>query len=186
VLKSLRVPTGSSIVVFGALRSGSGCNHGRSGSRGRFDHRNRLVPERLDRASDLGATHAFDGKDQNLARLLRQTVRGELDFALDTTAVPQAITTAVGALSTVGVCGLLAASETETLISTAAFANGRSVRGIIQGDAVPQLMIPELIGMWQKGNFPFTDLIDTFPLESINEVEQSVREGKTIKPVLVP
>ena len=36
---------------------------------------------------------------------------------------------------------------------------GRKTLGIIQGDAVPQQFIPELIELYQAGEFPFDRLV---------------------------
>jgi len=57
---------------------------------------------------------------------------------------------------------------------------------IVQGDAVPQLFIPRPLAFWRQGRFPFDTLIETFPLEAINEAEQASLDGKVVKPVLLP
>ncbi len=63
---------------------------------------------------------------------------------------------------------------------------GRSLKGIIEGDAVPRLMIPRLIELWRQGRFPFDKLISTFSLDRIAEAEQAMARGNMVKPVLVP
>jgi aryl-alcohol dehydrogenase len=63
---------------------------------------------------------------------------------------------------------------------------GRNVMGIFEGDAVPQVFIPRLIDLWRQGRFPFDRLIETFPLDRINEAEQASAAGDVVKPVLLP
>jgi aryl-alcohol dehydrogenase len=36
---------------------------------------------------------------------------------------------------------------------------GRSVRGIMMGDAIPQLFIPQLVELYRSGAFPFDRLV---------------------------
>jgi aryl-alcohol dehydrogenase len=63
---------------------------------------------------------------------------------------------------------------------------GRTVKGIIEGDAVPQTFIPRLVELWRQGRFPFDRLVETHPLDKINEAEASALAGRTVKPVLLP
>ena len=58
--------------------------------------------------------------------------------------------------------------------------------GILEGDAVPQLFIPQLIQLWKQGRFPFDKLITTYPLSQINQAEAAAVSGTAVKPVLVP
>jgi aryl-alcohol dehydrogenase len=62
---------------------------------------------------------------------------------------------------------------------------GRSVRGIIEGDSVPQVFIPRLIDLYQQGRFPFDKLIRTYPFADINQAVEDVESGKVIKPILL-
>ena len=62
--------------------------------------------------------------------------------------------------------------------------NGRVVRGVIQGDAVPQLFIPKLIEFFRAGRFPFDRLVKQYEFEDIETAFNDSKQGKTIKPVL--
>jgi aryl-alcohol dehydrogenase len=63
---------------------------------------------------------------------------------------------------------------------------GKTIINILEGSADPQEFIPVMIELWQAGRFPFDRLIEQFPLEQINEAEQSSLAGGVIKPVLRP
>jgi aryl-alcohol dehydrogenase len=65
-------------------------------------------------------------------------------------------------------------------------APGRTVMGILEGDAVPQVFIPQLIALWRQGRFPFDRLVPTFPFEQIDQAEQASLAGQVVKPVLLP
>jgi aryl-alcohol dehydrogenase len=58
--------------------------------------------------------------------------------------------------------------------------------GILEGDAVPQLFIPQLIQLWKQGRFPFDKLITTYPLSQINQADAAAASGTAVKPVLIP
>jgi aryl-alcohol dehydrogenase len=61
---------------------------------------------------------------------------------------------------------------------------GRTVRGIIQGDSIPQLFVPQLIEMYRAGHFPFDRLVRFYELEQINQAVADMRRGATVKPIL--
>ena len=61
---------------------------------------------------------------------------------------------------------------------------GRIVRGIIEGDSIPDIFIPQLIELFMQGRFPFDKLIKTYPFAEINQAIAASESGETIKPVL--
>ncbi|POY07790.1 NAD(P)-dependent alcohol dehydrogenase, partial [Mycobacterium kansasii] len=63
---------------------------------------------------------------------------------------------------------------------------GRTIRGIIEGDADPQTFIPYLLDLHRQGKFPFDKLITTMPLAQINEAVQAQHRGEILKAVLTP
>jgi aryl-alcohol dehydrogenase len=62
--------------------------------------------------------------------------------------------------------------------------NGRTVRGVIEGDAIPDLFIPRLIELYCQGKFPFDRMITYYPFEEINRAVEDMEAGRVIKPVL--
>jgi aryl-alcohol dehydrogenase len=95
---------------------------------------------------------------------------------------------AVDSLRPGGRCVLLGAApmETEVHLDMGALLFGRSVIGVIEGDAVPRVTIPALIELWQAGRFAFDKLIETFALSEITEAAAASLGGEVVKPVLVP
>jgi aryl-alcohol dehydrogenase len=61
---------------------------------------------------------------------------------------------------------------------------GRTVRGIVEGDSVPDVFIPRLIELYDKSHFPVDRLVDFYDLEEINRAAKDAEEGTTIKPVI--
>ncbi len=63
---------------------------------------------------------------------------------------------------------------------------GRSLRGIIEGDSVPDVFIPRLIELYKQGRFPFDKLVTFYKLDDINKAVEDTEQGKVIKAVLRP
>ena len=61
---------------------------------------------------------------------------------------------------------------------------GRSVRGVVQGDSVPKEFIPKLVDLVVEGKFPIEKMITFYELADINRAAAESSAGKTIKPVL--
>ncbi len=94
---------------------------------------------------------------------------------------------AVDALAPLGVCGLIGAAPLGTEVSldiNNILIPGRTVRGIVEGDSVPDVFIPRLIELYDKGLFPFDQLIEFYDLDDINQAAEEAEEGTTLKPVL--
>ena len=62
--------------------------------------------------------------------------------------------------------------------------NGRTVRGIVEGDSIPDLFIPKLIELYSQGRFPFGKFSKFYPLDKINQAVEDTEKGVVIKPVL--
>lgn len=60
---------------------------------------------------------------------------------------------------------------------------GLSIRGIVQGDSVPDVFIPHLIELHINGRFPFDRLVTKYPIEKINQAIEDQAAGKVVKPV---
>jgi aryl-alcohol dehydrogenase len=60
----------------------------------------------------------------------------------------------------------------------------KTVAGVIEGDAIPQLFIPKLISYYKRGMFPFDKLIKFYDFEDINQAFADSADGSVIKPVV--
>ncbi|MDH4611569.1 NAD(P)-dependent alcohol dehydrogenase [Pseudomonas sp. BN102] len=142
---------------------------------------------RLDLALELGATHAINAKEQEPVETIKALTAGEgVQYSLECTALPKVLRQAVEALRQTGVCGLIGAAAlgTEVQLDMNSILFGRTLRGIIEGDSVPDIFIPQLIELWRQGSFPFDRLISFYPFEEINQAVQDSEQGKVLKAVV--
>ncbi|MEU5088832.1 NAD(P)-dependent alcohol dehydrogenase [Streptomyces sp. NPDC021356] len=142
-------------------------------------------PERLALAERFGAI-PLHAASAGLPERVQRLTGGGAQYALDTTASPQLINDALRALRPTGRLGLVARLHTALALEPGTLDRGRGILHICEGDAVPGLLIPRLIGLWQAGRFPFDQLIRTYPLAGINEAERDCEAGRVVKPVLIP
>ncbi|MFE9912203.1 NAD(P)-dependent alcohol dehydrogenase [Streptomyces clavifer] len=142
-------------------------------------------PARLALAERFGATPLY-ATTPDLPGRIRRLTDGGACYALDTTASARLINDALLALRPTGHLGLVARLHTTLPLEPGALDRGRRISHICEGDAVPGLLIPRLIGLWQAGRFPFDELIRTYPLADINEAEHDCEAGRVVKPVVVP
>jgi aryl-alcohol dehydrogenase len=187
VFISLGVGAGDSIAVFGAGAVGLSAVMAARVAGAAVIVAVDLNDARLDLARELGATHVLNGAEEGLAEKIREISGGEgVQYSFDTTAVPDVVSAAVACLRTTGVCGLVGVGGQEYRFDPTLLLMGRTVKGIIEGDAVPQTFIPRLVELWRQGRFPYDRLITTYPLAEINRAEEDVNAGKVVKPVLLP
>ena len=62
--------------------------------------------------------------------------------------------------------------------------SGKGIRGILEGESVPDVFIPHLIELNAQGRFPFEKLTKFYNLDQINEAVQDSEKGGTIKPII--
>jgi len=189
VSRVLRVAEGSSTAVFGAGTVGLSAVMAAVAAGADRVIAVDLHRSRLDLALELGATdvvHAAGLSSTEIAERVVKLSEGGTHTALDTTGSLPVVAAGVAALRTRGTLGMVSAVKGDIVVSGDALATGKTVTGILAGDAVPRMLIPELIDLWRAGHLPFDRLIRTYPIGDINQAEADMASGLTIKPVLIP
>jgi aryl-alcohol dehydrogenase len=188
VLNTLRVGAGARIAVFGTGAVGiSAIMAAAIAGAERIIGVDR-VPARLELARELGATDVIDSTAGDAVAAIRRIGGDGVDFSLDTTGSPALLRSAVDCLAPLGVAGLIGGSPTGTEVSldmTELLVGGRTLRGVVEGDSVPELFIPALIRLWERGRFPVERLIRSYDFDAIEQAARDAQEGRTIKPVLL-
>ena len=102
---------------------------------------------RLAMARELGATHVIDASSSDVVKKIVEITGVGVNYSLDTTAIPKILRQAVDCLTLTGVCGLIGAAPlgTEVSLDMNMILLGRALRGIIDGDSIPDIFIPQLI-----------------------------------------
>ncbi|SIO85034.1 NAD(P)-dependent alcohol dehydrogenase [Nocardiopsis sp. JB363] len=147
-----------------------------------------IVPSRLDLALELGATHLINGeKEDAVARIAEITEGRGLTHALESSGAPALLRQAIDSLAVGdGMVAVVGAphSGTEGTFDVNFLLNGRTIRGVTEGDSNLFGFLPELVGLYRAGRLPFDKMVRFYEPERINEAATDAAEGRVIKPVL--
>ncbi|WP_188986221.1 NAD(P)-dependent alcohol dehydrogenase [Saccharopolyspora thermophila] len=187
VLNSLNPEEGSSIAVFAAGSVGlsaimaavaAGCSTIIAVD---------PMASRRELASRFGATHVVDPTDRDPVEAIREVTGGTgARYSVDCIGLPQVVRQSLECLQSYGVCATVGFQglNNEVTIDQGHLLFGRSLVGVIEGDAVPAEFIPRMIELNRAGRFPFDQLITTFPFDKINEAIEAAHHGEVAKAVL--
>jgi aryl-alcohol dehydrogenase len=144
--------------------------------------------DRLKLAQEFGATHTVNSRETNPVEAIQQITGGGADYSLECIGSAEVFRQCVDALNVTGVCGLIgftpAGTEASLDMNTVMF--GRTIRGIIEGDANPDLFIPTMIELQRQGRFPFDRMIGYYSFDEIAKAVADLENGRVLKPVLRP
>ena len=188
VINTLKAKPGSAIAVFGIGSVGlsaimaavvSGCSQIIG-----ID----VVEERLKLAKEFGATDVINSAKANAVEEIRKLTDGGIEYTLECTGIPKVFRQAVDSLMMGGTCGLIGVAPVgvEASLEMQTILDGRTIKGVVEGDCIPDIFIPQLIGLYKQGRFPFDRLLKFYSLEQINEAAEDSEKGKTLKAVLKP
>jgi len=183
IVNSLHPPAGSAIAIFGAGPVGLSAVMGAVVCGCSTVVAVDVLEPRLAMARQLGATHTvLAGTRVHVAEEIKKLVSGGVGYAFDTTGRADSNQQAIESLAAKGFFGFCATPPEAPKMSTVMI-RGLTIRGIVQGDSVPDTFIPHLIELHMKGRFPFDKLVTKYPFEKINQAIEDQAAGKVVKPV---
>ena len=187
VLRALQVDAGASFAVTGAGAVGLSAVMAAQVAGATTIIAVDVVPSRLELARELGATHTINGAEQDAVDEIRRITGTGVDHALDTTGLPALIRQGVDALRQRGTAAILGASAPDATLDIGAntfMQSCTSLRGVVEGDSVPDVFIPQLLDLYVQGRFPFDRLVTFYDFDQIEQAAADAESGATIKPIL--
>lgn len=187
IINALQVRPATSVVVFG------GGGVGLAGAMAALASGATTVivvdinEDRLALATKLGATHIINGTDNDVVEKIKEITGGGAHYAMDTTGNMKVVQASHQCLRIGGTTAMVGLSVPGTPVELEhmGILDGRNIIGVVEGAAVPQVFIPQLIDLYHAGKFPFDKMIKEYPFEKINEAFHDSHTGDTIKGVLV-
>lgn len=142
---------------------------------------------RLELAKELGATHTINSKNEDVVAKIKEITSKGADYSLETTGVPEVTLSSLRCLRVKGVAATVAVGKRNLTINifNDVVANALTLKGVIEGDAVPQLIIPKLVRFFKNGQFPIDKMVEFYEFEQINEAFEDSKNGSAIKPILI-
>src|SRR5262249_57243009 len=120
------------------------------------------------------------GRSDTVAEIRKITGAGAR-YSLETTGLPAIFREAVEALIPAGTCVLLGSARpgVDVSLEMVGLQNGRVVRGVIQGDSVPDEFIPKMVDLIAQGLLPIERMITYYDLADINRAADDTAKGTT-------
>lgn len=147
-----------------------------------------VLQEKLDIALALGATDAFLATDPDVAKRVKDAVKGGVDYAVEMAGVPRAFELAYAITTRGGTTASAGLARPDSIFPVAPVplvAEERTVRGSYMGSCVPSRDIPRYIGMFTSGRLPVDRLLSgTGSLAQINEAFDRLDKGEVIRHVI--
>lgn len=186
VLNRLKPEFGSSLVVFGCGAVGmsaimaariAGCSKiiGVGGNE-----------NSLNLALEVGATHVINRKKcQDIVAEIRNITGDGANYAIDTSGVADFVRKGLHCLAPLGVLAVVGITPPmEIDMFGELMAEGKTIMGVIEGDAIPKLFIPQLLEYYRQGRFPVDKIMKFYPFREINRAFEDSHNGTAMKAVL--
>jgi aryl-alcohol dehydrogenase len=187
VLNTLHLQAGSSLVVYGAGAVGLAAIMAA-----------RLTPAtvvvavepnaaRRDLAVKYGATEVIDPRAvDDVVATVHEICGGPADAALDCTGILPVLRQAIDSVGMLGTAVLIGGAPAGAEFSADHLSTlwGKRIVGTLGGESQTTRFVPALLALHDQGRFPFTDLIEYFPADQVNEAVAASHRGEVVKPVL--
>lgn len=187
VMNRLQPEAGSSIAIFGtgavglsAIMAAKVVGCGTIVAIDIHDHR-------LELAMELGATHTVNARHANPVEEIKKITNGGANYAVETAGRLGILRQAVDSLTFMGKAAQVGATPfgTEEKIDVNDLLGmNKTITGVLEGDSIPRIFIPQLISLYKQGKFPFDKLVKFYDFEEINQAVEDSHSGKTIKPII--
>lgn len=188
VLNSCKVRAGSSVAVIGTGAVGISAIMAAKIAGAKTIVALDINDARIALALELGATHGIRADNGTYtAHAASAGCPAGFDYIIDTTGITDLVNQAISALAPRGELALVGAYNPGAPVATDPtfiMSGGRVIRGVVEGSADPKSFIPELIGYYREGRFPFDRLVAYFDFQDIAEAIMAGETGKVIKPIL--
>jgi aryl-alcohol dehydrogenase len=185
IMNSLAAPAGSSVAIFGVGPVGLSAVMGAAVCGCSAIVAVDVLAPRLEMAKQLGATHTvLAGPEVNVAEEIRKIAPAGVGYAFDTTGRADSVQHSLDSLAAKGHLGFCTVPAEPPKMSRVML-RGISVRGIVQGDSVPDVFIPRMVDLYMNGRFPFHKMITKYPFEQINQAIEDQAAGNVVKPVFI-
>lgn len=147
-----------------------------------------LLPQKLELARRLGATHAVSAGDGQAADAVREITRGGADYAFEAVGSARVLAQAYAATRRGGrtvTIGLPHPDQRLDLQAVSLVAEERMLLGSYMGSAVPQRDVPRLLDLYSAGKLPVDELVSQrVELPAVNAAFDALREGAVVRQVL--
>ena len=147
-----------------------------------------IVPQKLELAHALGATHTVLASDADVAGAVREVTRGGANYVFETVGAEAVLAQAYAATrrgGTTVTLGLPHPDRKFTVPAVSIVAEERTIKGSYMGSAVPSRDIPRFIALYRAGRLPVERLLThQLKLGDINAGFDRLARGEAVRQVI--
>jgi S-(hydroxymethyl)glutathione dehydrogenase/alcohol dehydrogenase len=147
-----------------------------------------VVPERLELAHRVGATHIVNAANTDPVQEIMKICPGGVDLAVEASGRPAVMRQALAAVRSQGGIAVIVgnAREGETLaVDPKQLNQGKQLRGTWGGDNWPDRDYPRYCKLLQCGRIDLTPVMaEPVPLEQVNEAVEMLERGMVGRPLI--
>jgi NDMA-dependent alcohol dehydrogenase len=149
-----------------------------------------LLDSKLGYAKEFGATHTFNGKQDNIVERVRELTDGRgVDYAFDAIGGEQTTLQILDAIRPGGVAvivGMAAMAVRAPITPYAMALQEKTLKGTMYGSVRPPIDFPRLVELYLDGRLKLDQLVSrTYTLDEINDGFQALTSGQVARGVVV-
>lgn len=188
VLNTARVPSGSSVAIFGMGGVGLSAVMGARAAGAYPIIAVDRVPDKLDLAREFGATHTVNAADDDPVAAIKEVGHGGAEYVFESVGSEAVLIQAyesTGCGGTTITIGLPAPDKMFAVPALGIVAEERTIKGSYMGSCVPRRDVPRYIEMYQAGLLPVDKLhTHTLRLEEINEGFDRLAQAQAVRQII--
>lgn len=148
-----------------------------------------VLPAKLERARELGATRVFDARDPEVVAQVKAATGGGVDYAFEMAGAVPALELAYRITRRGGTtvsAGLPNPAAIWPLQAVSMIAEERTIKGSYIGSCVPSRDVPRFVAMFRAGLLPVDQLLsETIGLDDLNQALDRLARGESVRQVIV-
>jgi alcohol dehydrogenase len=148
-----------------------------------------VLPAKLERARELGATRVFDARDPEVVAQVKAATGGGVDYAFERAGAVPALELAYRITRRGGTtvsAGLPNPAAIWPLQAVSMIAEERTIKGSYIGSCVPSRDVPRFVAMFRAGRLPVDQLLsETIGLDDLNQALDRLARGESVRQVIV-
>lgn len=187
VVNTAKIEPGSSVAVFGLGGVGLSTVMGARAAGAETIFAIDLLPDKLERATQVGATHTINAGEEDPVQLIKDIQDG-VDYTFESVGNERVLQQAYAATKRGGTTITIGLPHPNKMFSVPAVslvAEERTIKGSYMGSAVPRRDLPRFIAMYQAGLLPVDKLrSSTIQLDEINEAFDALATGTAVRQVI--
>tara|TARA_R110002167_G_scaffold200685_1_gene404119 strand:+ start:243 stop:1373 length:1131 start_codon:yes stop_codon:yes gene_type:complete len=187
VVNTAKIEPGSSVAVFGLGGVGLSTVMGARAAGAETIFAIDLLPDKLERATQVGATHTINASEEDPVELIKDIQNG-VDYTFESVGNERVLQQAYAATRRGGTTitiGLPHPSKMFSVPAVSLVAEERTIKGSYMGSAVPRRDLPRFIAMYQAGLLPVDKLrSSTIQLDEINAAFDALATGTAVRQVI--